>query len=542
MKIKLYIILLLCTNALFAQKVTTSIDTTKNKIGAQFNLTLKTEVDTATQVVFPKAKNFGLLEVIRSYQIDTIKNGGKYELIKKYGLAQFDSGTYTIPQLKILAGKNILLSDSLKVSVQNVAVDTLKQKMFEIKPIAKAESSSSWIWKWILGILIIIGIGALVYFLMKKFQRKKIEEVVYKTPIEKATNLLNNLEKRELWQKGAVKEYYSELTDIARNYIEEAIEIPAMESTTSELIAGLRKASLKKKMKISPEILENLERVLKQADLVKFAKSKPLDYEIEEDKKKIEKTILTIDNAIPQIIEEEDGDDILNEAQRQKLIKQKLRKKRITRIVVSIAAVFVMLFGTAIFFVTTKGLDFVKDNLIGHPTKDLIDSEWVTSEYGNPGIRIETPKVLQRIDVAATLPKEAFALIRDMQTFSYGSLMSNFSISISTLHYKQETKIDLKTAIEGTLQIFESQGAKNLIGDQGEFTTPDGISGAKGYGTFTILNPIDKKSYEMYYETIIFSQDGGLQQINIIQSQDDKYAKEISERVLKSVEFKKDNK
>jgi hypothetical protein len=129
-----------------------------------------------------------------------------------------------------------------------------------------------------------------------------------------------------------------------------------------------------------------------------------------------------------------------------------------------------------------------------------------------------------------------------MQTFSYGSLMSNFSVSISTLHYKQETKVDLKTAIEGTLQIFESQGAKNIIGDQGEFTTPEGISGAKGYGTFSILNPIDKKSYEMYYETIIFAQDGGLQQINIIQNQNDKYAKEISERILKSVEFKRDNK
>ncbi|WP_396179284.1 BatD family protein [Flavobacterium sp.] len=542
MKIKLYILVLLCTNALFAQKVTTSIDTTKNKIGAQFNLTIKTEVDTATQVSFPKSKNFGPLEVIRSYQIDTIKKDGKYELIKKYGLAQFDSGTYTIPQLKILVGKNVLLSDSLKVTVQNVAVDTLKQKMYEIKPIAKADSSSSWIWKWILGLLLIIGIGALVYFLMKKFQRKKIEEVVYKTPIEKATNLLNNLEKRELWQKGAVKEYYSELTDIARNYIEEAIEIPAMESTTSELIEGLRKASLKKKMKISPEILENLERVLKQADLVKFAKSKPLDFEIAEDKKKIEKTILTLDNAIPQIIEEEADDDILNEAQRQKVIKQKLRKKRITRIVVSSVVVFVVLFGTAIFFIATKGFDFVKDNLIGHPTKDLVEGEWITSEYGNPGIRIETPKVLSRVDVAATLPKEAFALIKDMQTFSYGSLMSNFSVSISTLHYKQETKVDLKTAIEGTLQIFESQGAKNIIGDQGEFTTPEGISGAKGYGTFSILNPIDKKSYEMYYETIIFAQDGGLQQINIIQNQNDKYAKEISERILKSVEFKRDNK
>jgi predicted nucleic acid-binding Zn-ribbon protein len=56
--------------------------------------------------------------------------------------------------------------------------------------------------------------------------------------------LLDTLEKK-LWQK-EVKAYYSELTDIARNYIEEAIEIPAMESTTSELIQGLRTASVKK--------------------------------------------------------------------------------------------------------------------------------------------------------------------------------------------------------------------------------------------------------------------------------------------------------
>lgn len=539
MKIKLYIILFFCTTALFAQKVTTSIDTTKNKIGAQFNLTLKTEVDSATQVIFPKATNFGLLEVIRSYQIDTLKKGDKYELIKKYGLAQYDSGTYTIPQLKIAIGKNIVLSDSLQVSVQNVAVDTLKQKMFEIKPIAKAESSSAWIWKWILGFLILVGIGALVYFLLKKFQQKKIEEVVYKTPIEKATNLLNNLEKRELLQKGAVKEYYSELTDIVRNYIEEAIEIPAMESTTSELIEGLRKASLRKKMKISPEILENLERVLKQADLVKFAKSKPLDFEIAEDKKKIEKTILTIDNAIPQVIEEEE-EDILNEAQRQKVLQQKLRKQRTTRIVGSIAVVFIVLIGILTFFIATKGFDFVKDNIIGNPTKELAEGEWISSEYGNPGIRIETPKVLERVDATSTLPKEAFAVIRDMQTFSYGNLMNNFSISISTLHYKKETKVELQTAIEGTLQIFESQGAKNIIGDQGEFTTPEGITGAKGYGTFTVLNPLDSDSYDMYYETIIFAQDGGLQQINIIYRQNDKYAKEISERILKSVELKKD--
>ena len=105
-----------------------------------------------------------------------------------------------------------------------------------------------------------------------------------------------------MWQQGEIKEYYSQLTDIARNYIEEAIEIPAMESTTSELITALKAASLKKKMTLSQETIRTcLERVLKQADLVKFAKSKPLDFEITEDRNKIQKAIVTLDKAIPVV-------------------------------------------------------------------------------------------------------------------------------------------------------------------------------------------------------------------------------------------------
>ena len=73
-------------------------------------------------------------------------------------------------------------------------------------------------------------------------------------------------------ERGEVKEYYSELTDIARTYIEEAIEIPAMESTTDELIAAFKIAVVKKKLSLTDETIKNLEKVLKQADLVKFAK------------------------------------------------------------------------------------------------------------------------------------------------------------------------------------------------------------------------------------------------------------------------------
>ena len=275
MKIRLYLLLLLLSSVVFAQQkqVVTSIDTIKNKIGAEFKLTLKTSVDTASKVVFPNLKNIGALEVIMSYPIDTIKKNDRYELIKKYGLTQFDSGRYTIPSIKILINKKPFLSDSLLVDVANVKVDTLQQKMYDIKDIVSVENTTGNWWKYLLVLALLFGVGAFLYWYIKKQQKKKIEAEIFKTPIEKATSLLQTLEKKELWQKGEVKAYYSELTDITRNYIEEAIEIPAMESTTSELILGLRAASVKKKMALSQETIENLERVLKQADLVKFAKS-----------------------------------------------------------------------------------------------------------------------------------------------------------------------------------------------------------------------------------------------------------------------------
>ena len=112
-----YIVFFLISTSLFAQKVTTALDTARNKIGAEFKLTLKASVDTSARVVFPNLKNIGALEVIRSYPIDTIRNNDRYELIKKYGLTQFDSGKYTIPRVPILINKKPFLSDSLLVEV-----------------------------------------------------------------------------------------------------------------------------------------------------------------------------------------------------------------------------------------------------------------------------------------------------------------------------------------------------------------------------------------------------------------------------------------
>jgi hypothetical protein len=539
MKNKIYLLLLLLSTAVFAQqkRVVTSIDTTKNKIGAEFKLTFKTSVDTLSKVVFPKLKSFGALEVVQSYPIDTVKNNDRYELIKRYGLTQFDSGKYVIPSVKILINGKTHLSDSLLVEVANVQVDTLKQKMYDIKDIVPVNNPIGNWWKYLLAIILLVGIGALVYWYIKKHQKKKIEEEVYKTPIERATSLLNTLEQKELWQKGEVKAYYSELTDIARNYIEEAIEIPAMESTTSELIVGLRAASLKKKMTVSQETIENLERVLKQADLVKFAKSKPLDYEITEDRNKIQKAILTLDNAIPVVVEIEE-DILLNEAQRQKQIEIQLKKRRSKRILVAVSSVLLLLVTITGFFIITKGFDYVKDNVLGHPTKELLEGEWIKSNYGNPGVIIETPKVLKRVDLTKSLPKDGLALIKEMQSFAYGSMLDNFYVMVSTIKYKQEAEIDLKKSMEVTLLTLESQGAQNMIVKEEDFETNEGITGLKSYGSFSKLDKDSKSSMKLYYEVLLFKQEGGLQQIMIFHEEGDTYANDISDRILSSVELK----
>ncbi|MBP4141295.1 hypothetical protein MW871_01735 [Flavobacterium sp. I-SCBP12n] len=539
MKKQIYLLFLLLSTAVFAQQkqVVTSIDTLKNKIGAEFKLSIKTTVDPSSKVIFPKLKNVGALEVIRSYPVDTAKIDGRYELIKKYGLTQFDSGRYVVPSIKIFIDSKPFMTDSLLVEVANVQVDTLKQKMFDIKDIAPAENPIGNWWKYLLIIALIIGIGAFIYWFLKKRQEKKLQEAIIKTPIEKATTLLDTLEKKELWQKGEVKAYYSELTDIARNYIEEAIEIPAMESTTSELIQGLRAASVKKKMTLSQEIIENLERVLKQADLVKFAKSKPLDFEITEDRNKIQKVILTLDKSIPVAVEVEE-DTLLNEAQRQKQIQIQLQKQRKKRIITAVASVLFLLLATTIFLIATKGFDYVKDNLLGHPTKELLEAEWVKSEYGNPGVVIETPKVLKRVDLTKTLPKEGMALIKEMQSFAYGSVLDHFYLMVSTLKFKQETEIDLTKSMDGILQSLESQGAQNMIVKQEEFETKEGVKGVKAYGTFSQMDALTKSSAKLYYEALLFSQEGGLQQIILMHEEGDKYGNEISERVLNSVELK----
>src|SRR5690606_32028755 len=127
-------------------QVKSSIDSTKIKIGAQITYKIQVEADTTDLVVFPEGQTFAPLEMIESYKTDTTKNKAKYNFIKKYALTQFDSGSYTIPRQKIIIGTKTYYTDSLRVEVRNIKVDTTKQGLYDIKPYIEVEKSSSDWW------------------------------------------------------------------------------------------------------------------------------------------------------------------------------------------------------------------------------------------------------------------------------------------------------------------------------------------------------------------------------------------------------------
>jgi len=533
MKKILFLFLLLLSTTIFAQKVTSSVDTTRNKIGAKFLLTLKTTVGKNDKVKFPETKNFGALEIIESYKIDTVKKNESLELIKKYGLTQFDSGRYSIPKIRVVINGKPVFTDSIALEVTNVKVDTLKQKMYDIKTVQSVETSNNW-WIYLLLFVVFVWLSfGIFWFLKNRKKPQKEEEIVYTSPIEKATSLLQSLEKKELWQKGEVKIYYSELTDIVRNYIEEEIQIPAMESTTSELVLSLKNVAKQKKLKLSQETLSNLEKVLKQADLVKFAKVKPLDFEIEEDKKRVTNSIVTIHKSIPTVVEETDELAQWNEQQKeaQRLENIKKEKKRKVKLALLVGLFLVSSF--VVYRLITEGFE----NFFGNPTKELLAKEWMSSSYGNPAIKIEAPAILMRQDPEKVLPKNAMALIKEMQFFSYGSLSDAFYLALATKKLKQQTEINLEQLADETVKIWETQGATNIIFKQEDFKTNQGIEGKKTYGTITMVDKLTKTSQKLYYEMLFFKQDGGIQQITICYNEGDAFGSEIAGRILNSVEL-----
>ncbi|WP_211295604.1 hypothetical protein [Polaribacter porphyrae] len=267
--------------------VKAQIETSQIRIGEQIEL--KISVKETKNVIIPKLKLKGL-EVVDSLKLDTLRTG----LVQKYIITGFDSGSYYIPQQQIFVRNQAYLTDSLLVNVATVAVDTTKIKKFPIKSIKKEplvfDDYKIYIY---LALVILVIIGFWIYYFVIRKRKHKEDEPTYRVlpPYEEAMYKLNELDEKKLWQNNKVKEYYSELTDIIRGYIERELKIPALEKTTDEILEVIKDCHTANTITTDKQTIQKLKALLQEADLVKFAKSKPLAPEIEEDRKDSEEVI-----------------------------------------------------------------------------------------------------------------------------------------------------------------------------------------------------------------------------------------------------------
>jgi hypothetical protein len=257
-------------------------------IGDQVRLELTVTVPAGSKLQWPMlldtiAPN---VEILRKSEIDTVSSGSdKFTLKQVLTITSFDSGTYVIRPVifKYNRGGDTLTFFTetlpLRLDVQPPQTD-MAQDIKPIKPPLRAPVTFRELLPWI-GILVLIAIIAgLIYYYLKK-KKKQPAPVTSRLsttvpPYEAAIDALEELRLKKLWQAGRVKEYYSELTEIVREYIELRYPVRAMEMTTGEIYAALRQTE------VTASSREKLNQVLILADLVKFAKEQPLPLENEQ--------------------------------------------------------------------------------------------------------------------------------------------------------------------------------------------------------------------------------------------------------------------
>lgn len=521
-------LLLFFAPAAFAQ-VTSTVDPASIKIGEEIKYTIQVEADSISGIVFPEGQTFLPLEVIEEYPVDTSFQQAKYRLIKKYGLTQFDSGRYVIPQQRILIDNRPFLTDSILIEVADVAVDTTTQKMFAIKSAIDVPPPPSKFLKNLLWTLLILAVLVGIAYLLVRRKRKIKESKKQLPPYEEALFALQSLDNSELLKNYKIKDYYSSLTEIVKRYLDREVDETALESTTNELIERLRLLKDSGKLDFDLETIANLDAILRRADLIKFAKMNTETGQAQADRSSIENIINKTHEAIPEPTEEE---LLRDEMYRQE--QERKRKRRKQQTIVGIAAgVFVAALVITTF---TLGFNTVRDAVFGNETKAWAEGNWIRSEYGNPAIVIETPEVLVRLDSAVM--KSPIPLLTEADVFAMGDVRKKLFVLVNTIKLPEGAQLELENVLDEQLNLLERGGATNMIVKDEPFETEKGIKGVRASGEFNIRVGENKyKKDKSEYEILIFAQNNGLQELIIVYEKNDLYAQQIKERILRTVEL-----
>ena len=262
------LIMALNATAVVAQNVilNAKLDTFAIRIGEQTKATLDLSVDSGSEVVMPPLKEQMLVDGIeilegKEYK-ESIDEGRRDRYVQEYLITSFDSPRYNIAPFNVVVNSDTFKSNRMVLDVYSVEIDTAN--IYNIAgPGNVIEVELTWeeIRDSVYLATILLFVGALfAWVVIRLINNKPIIRIIKIKP-KLPSHIVGN-----------EKAYYTQLTDVLREYLERRFGFNAMEMTTSEIVDELLKIKDK-------ESIKELKEILEVADLVKFAKMHPTMYE-----------------------------------------------------------------------------------------------------------------------------------------------------------------------------------------------------------------------------------------------------------------------
>ena len=267
-----------------AQPVTAkaTIDSTNVLIGDQFELRVELDHAKSLNIGFPEIGDTleGGIEIIERSPLDTfqLSQNEQIKIMQRFKITSFDTGLQVVQPFRFEFKQGdltrVIETDPVPFYVHGLPIDTTKGPVDIKKPYA-APVSLKEVAPYLIGAILI---GAIIFFIFYYIHRRRQNKPLFGLPPKPkepahiiALRSLDRIKEQKLWQKNQVKNYYSEVSDTLRVYIQDRFDIQAMEYTTDETLT----AFYKRKNLLAEKSYTELKDILVLSDLVKFAKLEP---------------------------------------------------------------------------------------------------------------------------------------------------------------------------------------------------------------------------------------------------------------------------
>ncbi len=267
-----------------AQNVRAYVSADTVAVGERFTLSLVAAHRAGRTALFPSADAdvFGELMVLGRSEVHRRASGagspGMWVDSGAYGVTTFALDTARVPPLRVRFAADsdtiAAIAASLLVPVRSV----VPPDAAGLRDFAPPAPFPQPLWPYVLMALLALALLALVgYYLWKRATAApdappaRPAPVPAVSPYESARRRLKRLQKMtDLHDPAAIKPFYTELSDVLRQYLAHRLGVATQERTTRELLAALRR-----EIRLPEPVLDHLRAALEQADLAKFADVHP---------------------------------------------------------------------------------------------------------------------------------------------------------------------------------------------------------------------------------------------------------------------------